>query len=51
MDNEFHRDADGELILDEDSNPIPSGICLCSAHSPSECICGAWDDVEEWIYD
>lgn len=24
--------------------------CICHAHEPNECICGAWDDVdyEEW---
>lgn len=33
------------LILDEERNVIPSSICLCAARAPSECMCGAWDDV------
>ena len=39
-------DAILELIIDPDTNlPIPKTICLCAARSPSECCCGAWDDV------
>lgn len=25
--------------------------CYCAAHCPSECCCGAWDDVEDWLYE
>ena len=24
-----------------------SRVCICAAHEPSECICGAWDNYEE----
>lgn len=24
------------------------GTCSCFARKPSECACGAWDDVENW---
>lgn len=39
----YHTDDDGELLLDEDNEPIPSYICICFAHSDNECCCGAWD--------
>lgn len=50
---EYHVNSDGELILDEDGQPIPKTICLCYAREPLECICGAWDDVDinEWYDD
>lgn len=48
---EYHVDLEGELILDSDGEPIPNTICLCHAYEPNECICGAWDDVEDWDYD
>lgn len=35
-----------ELILDENGHPISCDICLCAAREPSECCCGAWDDVD-----
>lgn len=25
--------------------------CYCCAHEPSECCCGAWDDIEEEWYE
>lgn len=37
----YHAD-DGEILLDEDGDPIPSYICICFAHSDNECGCGAW---------
>lgn len=42
-----------ELILDENDQPIPASICLCYAREPSECCCGAWDDVDvnQWYSD
>lgn len=39
----YHKDEDGNFILDESGNKIPSTICLCYAHSTNECVCGAWD--------
>lgn len=39
----YHADDDGVVILDENEEPIPAKICLCFAHCPSECCCGAWD--------
>lgn len=49
MTTEYHIDDDGNLILDELGRPIPNTVCLCYAHEPSECLCGAWDDiVEDW---
>ena len=39
----YHADDDGELLLDEDDEPIPSWKCLCFAHSTLSCVCGAWD--------
>lgn len=38
----YHADDDGELLLDEDDDPIPAYICICFAHSDNECVCGAW---------
>ena len=49
--SEYHKDEDGEFILDENGNKIPASICLCHALEPSECGCGAWDDVTDWEYD
>lgn len=40
--------SSAQLILDENANPIPATVCLCSAYEPSECVCGAWDDVKDW---
>ena len=48
MEVEYHKNSDGEFILDEDGDKIPTSLCLCNAHEPSECMCGAWDDVEGW---
>lgn len=39
----FHKDSDGNLLLDENGEPISKNICICFAHSSSECVCGAWD--------
>ncbi len=39
----YHADDDGELLLDEHDEPIPSYVCICSAFGPHECVCGAWD--------
>lgn len=50
----YHADNDGELLLDEDGDPIPSHICICFAHSDNECVCGAWSrpipGVDECFY-
>ena len=52
MDNgEYHLNWDGKLLLDEQGEPIPKSICICFAHEPNECVCGAWDDVEGWYDD
>lgn len=52
MDNgKYHLNWDGKLLLDEDGKPIPKSICICFAHEPNECVCGAWDDVEGWYDD
>jgi len=40
-----YDDGTYHLILDEEGKVIPSNICLCAARAPSECACGAWDDV------
>lgn len=48
----FHADDDGVVILDEYGEPIPAHICLCFAHCPSECVCGAWSipyDDDDWL--
>lgn len=43
----YHK-QDGKYLLDEFGNKIPSHICICFAHSISDCVCGAWDiDLEE----
>jgi hypothetical protein len=39
---DFHVDSEGFAILDEHGQTIPSHICICAAHSESECSCGAW---------
>ena len=36
------------LLLDEHGNPIPLDQCICAAHSPSECACGAWSSDDYW---
>lgn len=41
----MYDDGTYYLILDEEGNLIPSNICICAARAPSECACGAWDDV------
>lgn len=43
---EYHTQYDGSLILDENGEPIPKTVCICAAWEPSECCCGAWDDVD-----
>lgn len=48
----FHKDLDGDYVLDEQGNKIPSNVCICYAREPNECCCGAWDDVDiDWWYD
>lgn len=39
-----------ETVLDEDGEPIPKTVCLCSAYSSSECCCGAWDGTYDWYF-
>lgn len=48
---EYHCDYEGNLLLDSEGEPIPASICICAAHGPHECCCGAWDDVTDWDYD
>ena len=43
----YHKDSEGKYILDENGDKISTSICLCYARCPSECVCGAWDDVED----
>lgn len=33
---------DMESVMKDTAERL-SGVCFCSAHSSSECICGAWD--------
>ena len=47
---DYHTDLDGNLILDEDGNPIDSAVCICAAWNPFECVCGAWDDVDSNLW-
>ena len=37
-----------DLVPDENGEPIPADICLCFAHSASECCCGAWYRDHYW---
>lgn len=51
-----YDDDDGTVIgldpiLDEEGDLIPTTECICHAYEPSECCCGAWDDVNDWYYD
>lgn len=39
---DYRVDFEGDILLDEDGDPIPIHICICHAHSDDECICGAW---------
>lgn len=32
----------GQFLTNEDDSLIPAHICICAAHSESECCCGAW---------
>jgi len=52
-DDNYENVIGEELVLDEQGEPIPSTICICAAHEPNECCCGAWDDVDpvEWYSD
>lgn len=43
----YHANDEGELLREEDGSLIPASICLCFAHGPSECVCGAWDDQSD----
>ena len=36
------RGTDSPLCW-EDGDPMPAYVCICAAHSCSECCCGAWD--------
>jgi len=38
----YHVDDEGVLLLDENGQWIDNDVCLCFAHSASECCCGAW---------
>lgn len=40
---EYHADDEGKPLREENGDLIPAHICLCWAHGPSECVCGAWD--------
>lgn len=40
---EYHQDVLGNLILDENGEPIPDWRCICNAWAGIECVCGAWD--------
>ena len=43
----YHKDYDGELILDKDGEPILITFCICSAWSENECVCKCpWDEEE-----
>ena len=46
---DYHRDSDGELLLDEDGDPIPLSVCICHAYEPSECgcECDSWEVMNE----
>lgn len=43
IDGILYHARDGELLREENGDPIPADICLCWAHSANECVCGAWD--------
>jgi len=50
----FHAQSlDGGIVpvLCENGEMIPKSVCICYAHSDSECCCGAWsgyyDEGEE----
>jgi hypothetical protein len=54
---DIHRDDAGNPLLDEQGNTIPLTICLCFAHTPTECACSTtcWanytEDYEDiWNY-
>lgn len=49
--NIYHTDDEGNILYDENDEPIPLTICICAAREPNECICGAWDDVDDWYED
>lgn len=50
---EYHADLDGVSPLrDEYERLIEATVCICAAHSATECVCGTWwDDDEEEEYD
>lgn len=48
---DYHKDSDGNILLDENGEPIPTTICICAAWEPSECCCGAWNNVYNDWYD
>lgn len=43
VDGEWYHFRDGQPLLDERGQMIEAYLCLCFAHSASECGCGAWD--------
>jgi hypothetical protein len=46
---QYHTDYEGNLLVDENGDNIPSYICICFAHESSECACGGWDtDTQHW---
>lgn len=52
---DYHKDFDGNFILDENDEMIPMYICICAAWSENECVCGAWyyplPDENRSVYD
>lgn len=55
--DDIHLDDDGNPLLDEDGSTIPLSVCLCFAHTPTECACSTtcWanytEDYEDiWNY-
>ena len=44
---DYHKDSDGDFLLDEDGDPIPLSVCICHAYEASECCC----DCDSWGID
>ena len=43
IDGILYHARDGELLREENGDPIPAHFCLCFALDKYECACGAWD--------
>lgn len=43
IDGILYHARDGELLREENGDPIPAHVCICWAHNEYECVCGAWD--------